>query len=109
MNYSRGNSILDVAVSSTTSIYEPNAIPAANSDKGETLPVSNLADKDALFFELGLWLSGLESFLNIRNHSFIEENRAKAAARDWDSIEFIAGQFGSPCRGYRNINRVEPG
>jgi hypothetical protein len=83
MNFSRGNSVLDVAVSTTTSIIEPKAIPAANSDQGETLPVSNLADKDALFFELGLWLSGLESFLNIRNHSFIEENRAKAASRDW--------------------------
>jgi len=83
MNFSRGNSTLDVAVSTTTSLYEPNALPTANSAKGETLPVSNLADKDVLFFELGLWLSGLESFLNIRNHSFIEENRAKAASRDW--------------------------
>lgn len=83
MNYSKGDSVLDVAVSTTTSIYEPNAIPAANSERAETLPVSNLADKDSLFFELGLWLSGLESFLNIRNHSFIEENRGKAASRDW--------------------------
>ncbi|HEY0657540.1 MAG TPA: hypothetical protein VGD05_03655 [Pyrinomonadaceae bacterium] len=34
-------------------------------------------------FELGLWLSGLESFLNIRNHSFADENRSTAASRDW--------------------------
>lgn len=34
-------------------------------------------------FELGLWLSGLESFLDIRHHSFAAENRAKSAARDW--------------------------
>lgn len=34
-------------------------------------------------FELGLWLSGLESFLNIRNISLAEEARAKAATRDW--------------------------
>lgn len=74
---------MDVAVTTTTSLYEPPTMPAANTVKNETLPVSNLADKDALFFELGLWLSGLESFLNIRNHSFIEENRAKAASRDW--------------------------
>lgn len=40
-------------------------------------------DKDRLVFDLGLWLSGLESFLNIRNHAFIEENRAKASQRDW--------------------------
>lgn len=36
-----------------------------------------------LIFELGLWLSGLESFLNIQNHAFGEENRVKAATRDW--------------------------
>lgn len=36
-----------------------------------------------LIFELGLWLSGLESFLNIQNHAFGEENRSKAASRDW--------------------------
>lgn len=83
MSFSRGESVLDVAVTTTTSLYEPPTMPAANTVKNETLPVSNLADKDALFFELGLWLSGLESFLNIRNHSFIEENRAKAASRDW--------------------------
>jgi len=40
-------------------------------------------DKNRLVFDLGLWLSGLESFLNIRNHAFIEESRAKASQRDW--------------------------
>jgi hypothetical protein len=40
-------------------------------------------DFSELLFELGLWLSGLESFLNVRNHSFVEESRAKAASRDW--------------------------
>ncbi len=40
-------------------------------------------DKEKLIFDLGLWLSGLESFLNIRNHAFIEENRTKASSRDW--------------------------
>ncbi len=73
---------MDVAVT-TTSIYEPNALPMANSDKIETMTVSIFSERDELFFEIGLWLSGLESFLNIRNHSFIEENRAKAASRDW--------------------------
>jgi len=74
---------LDVAVSTTTSIYEPNAILTADSGEGGVLYFSTLPDKDELFFELGLWLSGLESFLNIRNHPFVEENRAKAAFRDW--------------------------
>lgn len=34
-------------------------------------------------FRLGLWLSGLQSFLQIRNYSFAEGNRAKASVRDW--------------------------
>ena len=74
---------MDAAVISMTSIYEPNSLMTANADKGETSPVSTVPDRETLFFELGLWLSGLESFLNLRNHSFIEENRAKAASRDW--------------------------
>jgi hypothetical protein len=39
----------------------------------------------ALGFELGLWLSGLESFLQLRNHSFAGDagNRAKTSNRDW--------------------------
>ncbi|HLM00268.1 MAG TPA: hypothetical protein VK400_04375 [Pyrinomonadaceae bacterium] len=38
-----------------------------------------------LGFELGLWLSGLESFLQVRNHSFASDsaNRPKPANRDW--------------------------
>lgn len=45
--------------------------------------VRETKDAAELRFELGLWLSGLESFLNIRNHSFAEEAKAKAATRDW--------------------------
>jgi hypothetical protein len=40
-------------------------------------------DADELAFELGLWLSGLESFLSTSGYSFAETNRAKDAARDW--------------------------
>ena len=38
-----------------------------------------------LGFELGLWLSGLESFLQVRNHSFAAQtaNRAKTPNREW--------------------------
>jgi hypothetical protein len=43
----------------------------------------NSASIEELAFELGLWLSGLESFINLRHHSFAEENRAKSAVRDW--------------------------
>jgi hypothetical protein len=71
---------LDIAVTST---YEPNNLTATEIAVDESPSNTVLPDKDKLFFDLGLWLSGLESFLNIRNHSFIEENRAKAASRDW--------------------------
>lgn len=70
-------------MSTPTSIYEPNVTITADSGEGEALRGAVAPDKGELFFELGLWLSGLESFLNIRNHQFIEEDRAKAAARDW--------------------------
>ena len=71
---------MDIAVTST---YEPTNISATKIAADESAPEAVLPDKDKLFFDLGLWLSGLESFLNIRNHSFIEEHRAKAASRDW--------------------------
>ncbi len=47
------------------------------------VPSAPALDAKELAFELGLWLSGLESFLNIRNHSLADESRAKASTRDW--------------------------
>ncbi len=52
----------------------------ANAGSDEKTTVQSASD---LVFHLGLWLSGLESFLNIRNHSFAEDNRSKVSARDW--------------------------
>ncbi len=63
-----------------TSAFNPSNISATNAATGGNLPVQSA---DELAFQLGLWLSGLESFLNIRNHSFAEDNRAKISARDW--------------------------
>lgn len=37
---------------------------------------------EELCFELGLWFSGLESFLDVRNH-FLSDEGKSAAARDW--------------------------
>jgi hypothetical protein len=44
-----------------------------------------LVSARTLGFELGLWLSGLESFLQVRNHSFASNagNRSKPSNRDW--------------------------
>lgn len=66
----------------------PNNVAAASTaaPPAETSALGAATAED-LAFELGLWLSGLESFLNVRQHSFADENRAKSAARDW-SKEF---------------------
>jgi hypothetical protein len=52
----------------------------ANAGSDEKTTVQSADD---LAFHLGLWLSGLESFLNVRNHSFAEDSRSKVSARDW--------------------------
>lgn len=58
-------------------------ISAANAAVDNTVSNSPASDVNELAFELGLWLSGLESFLNLRNHSFADENRSKTSTRDW--------------------------
>jgi hypothetical protein len=74
---------LDAAVTETT-IYNPINITAETPAEGEIAPVlSPPPAADELASEIGLWLSGLESFLSVRSHSLAEENRAKAASRDW--------------------------
>ena len=73
---------MDVAVTTTTTLNSKN-LAATNAVEDKALFVSSADNTGELLFELGLWLSGLESFLNVRNHSFVEENREKAALRDW--------------------------
>ena len=64
---------------SINSINETNAPGESDAD----MHVSPLTGSGDSIFELGLWLSALESFLNVRNHSFTDESRANAATRDW--------------------------
>lgn len=71
-----------------TAVITPKTVNPADArvveTAGETVvPAAPVLSAGELIFELGLWLSGLESFLNIQNHGFGEENRAKAASRDW--------------------------
>lgn len=73
---------MDVALNTTTT-FSPNNLSTAAVVESEIVLDLSADEISELVFELGLWLSGLESFLNIRNHSFVEENRAKAASRDW--------------------------
>ncbi len=70
---------MDVAVIDTSKTNKTNLSPAGGFGDS-SLQAVNTAE---LTFELGLWLSSLESFLNIRNHTFAEDNRAKASTRDW--------------------------
>ncbi|MBK8810959.1 MAG: hypothetical protein IPN69_09545 [Acidobacteria bacterium] len=73
---------MDAVIAQNT--VQESANPTNSDARREALsPVANVPDRDKLIFDLGLWLSGLESFLNIRNHAFIEENRSKASSRDW--------------------------
>ncbi|MGC2235191.1 MAG: hypothetical protein WA584_03465 [Pyrinomonadaceae bacterium] len=74
---------MDVAVIET-SVFNPTNLPPAHiAAEDESVPTAPAPDTDELIFELGFWFSGLESFLNIRNHSFADESRAKATSRDW--------------------------
>lgn len=74
---------MDAAVIETTT-FNPMNLSAETAAEGEDAPVLQPApDADELASEIGLWLSGLESFLSVRSHSLAEENRAKAASRDW--------------------------
>ena len=73
---------MDVAVIETP-VVNPTDLPLENIAEERAATVSPRVDMGELTFELGFWLSGLESFLNIRNHSFADESRTKATSRDW--------------------------
>lgn len=73
---------MDVAVTTTTNLNLKNA--STNGEAQDNFAaIIKPVDVNKLIFNLGLWLSGLESFLNIQNHSATEDSRAKAVTRDW--------------------------
>ena len=74
----RGNLTLDVATITATTYNSTNFAV-----QSENTPVFLVSDADTLTFDLGVWLSGLESFLNIRNHTFADESTEKTGSRDW--------------------------
>lgn len=73
---------MDAAVIQTSNFNQTNLSVEDGGDE-EIGFVSPVFAARRLTFELGLWLSSLESFLNVGNHVFAEEIRAKPAARDW--------------------------
>lgn len=75
---------MDVAVIETSTINPTNFSAEPFGAQERRVPGAPLQrDAGSLIFELGLWLAGLESFLSIHNHSFVDENHKKAASRDW--------------------------
>lgn len=72
---------METAVSENPAINTISS-SAATAEGGERpfLPQKSIDD---LIFELGLWLAGLESFLNFHGNLFGEEQRTKNIVRDW--------------------------
>jgi hypothetical protein len=71
-------------VETSTSTINQNNVANADVAKERVLPVTVYGEPDDLSFKLGLWLSGLQSFLNLRSNTLAEESRN---AYDW-SKEF---------------------
>lgn len=68
---------------SATSTFTPTNLDVASAVLNKHLPENYAIPAHETAFELGLWLSGLESFLRIRTSAFAETNQTKSAARDW--------------------------
>ena len=73
---------MNIAATAST-ISNPMSLTATDAGVDEGVPTLPVPDADETASELGLWLSGLESFLNVHNYLFAEEHRTKAASRDW--------------------------
>ncbi len=71
-------------VETSTSTINQNNIANTDFANSEAVSVANSNESDELTFKLGLWLSGLQSFLNLRSNTLAEESRN---AYDW-SKEF---------------------
>ena len=73
---------MNFSVSTESSLNTTN-LPTAHAVRSETVPVEVEVSVHDTAFQLGLWLSGLQSFLQIRNYSLADGNRVKASVRDW--------------------------
>lgn len=71
-------------VESSTQTPTQNEIARLGIAKDKTVSVFESTNHNELTFKLGLWLSGMESFLNLRSNTLAEESRN---AYDW-SKEF---------------------
>ncbi len=66
-----------------TSVYNSGSILSAELLENTAFPAIDEYDANELVFEIGLWLSGLESFLRADENSFEQKNQVNDASRDW--------------------------
>ncbi|MGB7209922.1 MAG: hypothetical protein WBD27_14775 [Pyrinomonadaceae bacterium] len=69
------------------SVYNPEIPYESYLPEEFTLPTKTLRDPGELMFEIGLWLSGLESFLSNWDHISRDASQSDGPAEDW-SREF---------------------
>lgn len=74
---------MNAIVSSDTNLNSNNFAPTPIEESERVFPVQPTILISDVATNLGIWLSGLQSFLQIRNYSFGENNKAKASTRDW--------------------------
>lgn len=74
---------MNATVSSDTNLNSNNFAPTPIEERERVFPVQPTILISDVATNLGIWLSGLQSFLQIRNYSFGENNKAKASTRDW--------------------------
>ena len=80
--YSREESQLEIAAP-YTNIFTAGSMLSAELLENTAFPVIAEHNTDDLVFEIGVWLSGLESFLHTNEHSFKDKSRVNEATRDW--------------------------
>mgnify|MGYP001320512435 CR=1 FL=1 len=68
-------------------VYNPGIPYESDQPEEFTLPTQTLRDPGELMFEIGLWLSGLESFLANWDHISLDANQGGRPNEDW-SREF---------------------
>ncbi len=65
---------MNIVETSTQEIINPTNSPQTNFAESKNVSADNSPRLNELTFDLGLWLSGLESFLNLRSSTLVEEN-----------------------------------
>lgn len=64
-------------------IYTSGMLFSSEIDRNDGSPIMAVFDASELAFELGLWLTGLESFLRTADHMYADKQKAGQTARDW--------------------------